>query len=107
MPSTKQTPVKTRTPWPPGTFCSIVYIIKRLLSLVDGVRCALAPSARDSLRVRSYVAVPARVDGVQAIAPAASDGLRESCNRCARVAMRACRNTDASWRLGKTSVLLR
>ena len=46
MPSTRHTPVKTRTPWPPGTFCSIVYIIKRLLrlpaALVDGVRCALA-----------------------------------------------------------------
>ena len=27
MPSTRHTPVKTRTPWPPGTRCRIVYII--------------------------------------------------------------------------------
>ena len=77
MPSTRQTPVKTRTPWPPGTFCSIVYIIKRLLSLVDGVRCALACRQEIACECCSYVAVPARVDGVQALAPAASDGVRQ------------------------------
>ena len=81
MPSTKQTPVKTRTPWPPGTFCSIVYIIKRLLrlpaALVDGVRCALARRQEIACECCSYVAVPARVGCVQALAPAARDGVGE------------------------------
>ena len=61
----EQTPVKTRTPWPPGTFCNMVYIMR--------------------WRVQR-----SRVGCVQALAPAARDGLRESRCSCARVvAMRA------------------
>ena len=72
MPSTRHTPVKTRTPWPPGTFCSMVYIMR--------------------WRVQR-----SRVGCVQALAPAARDGLRESRCSCARVvAMRACGRQDAT-----------
>ena len=61
MPSTRHTPVKTRTAWPPGMRLQYLYIIKRCTRSRVGCVLTLAPAARRS-------GAAARVDGVQALA---------------------------------------
>lgn len=60
--------------------------------------CAVRSRRRQEIACEccSYVAVPARVDGVQAFAPAARDGVRESLRTRSDGVPAA--NTDASWR---------